>query len=172
MINARNSRLHHEIAAYDSWLRLTEQEKTARRIIVECIESVVKENIASDAKVQLFGSSATELCLPTSYVLPYFHPVRGSLGFRDIDIVVTTPQRWGEVFQTRVLAQLSCLVRDVRLAWRATEYPHPQVPILKFIAMQEFGKISLLLCLRRSCERQELSMLILASPTGRAFQGT
>ncbi|KAF8346050.1 hypothetical protein F5887DRAFT_962362 [Amanita rubescens] len=117
------SRLHHEIAAYESWLRLTEQEKTARRIIVECIETVVKENIASDAKVQLFGSSATQLCLPTS----------------DIDIIVTTPQRWGEVFQTRVLAQLSCLVRDMKLAWSATEYPHPQVPILKFAAMQRFG---------------------------------
>lgn len=41
----------------------------ARRIIVECIENMVKEHIASDATVRIFGSSATGLCLPTSYVV-------------------------------------------------------------------------------------------------------
>lgn len=63
-----NSRIHHEIVAFDTWVRQTEAEKAARRILVECIESLVKDHIASDATVKLFGSSVTGLCLPTSYV--------------------------------------------------------------------------------------------------------
>ncbi|KAK2462856.1 hypothetical protein APHAL10511_005054 [Amanita phalloides] len=117
------AKLHDELVAYDFWVRQTEQEAVARRVIFECVETIVKGYITG-AKVELFGSSATGLCLSTS----------------DIDIVVTTRKAWSYGHLKKVLAHLSDLLTEVRLTKLATF--DAKVPIVKFVTRPELGRFS------------------------------
>ena len=60
-------RLHDEIVAYTIYMEPTIQEGKARQAILDCIQNVAKGFV--DGWVDLFGSCATGLWLPTRCVV-------------------------------------------------------------------------------------------------------
>ncbi|KAM6498859.1 Nucleotidyltransferase [Amanita muscaria] len=116
------AKLHDEILAFQSWAMLTPQEAEARRLIVDCIHTVVKRHL-NDAETLVFGSCATSLALPSS----------------DIDIVVSTKEIWTEIDMKLVMSQLAILLKVVELTKHVVKIPSARVPILKFTALSEYG---------------------------------
>lgn len=116
------AKLHDEILAFQSWAMLTPQEAEARRLIVDCIHTVVKRHL-NDGETLVFGSCATSLALPSS----------------DIDIVVSTKEIWTEINMKLVMSQLAILLKVVGLTKHVVKIPSARVPILKFTALSEYG---------------------------------
>ncbi|KAG5638493.1 hypothetical protein H0H81_012298 [Sphagnurus paluster] len=115
-------KLHHEILAYLQYMEPTPNEKRAREGIMASIRGVVHSRFRN-AEIQVFGSSATGLGLPTS----------------DIDIVVNIPHI-PDVKQG--LFQLASKFRNSGLTSSVFVNHRAHVPIIVMTLREEYGSIS------------------------------
>ena len=107
-------RLHQEILDFRDFLSPTPEEATARNAAVERVRRLVAQTFREGTRVELFGSFATGLCLPTS----------------DVDAVVLgsgveTPQAG--------LNRLANALRREGMARSLEVIGKARVPIVKFI---------------------------------------
>lgn len=116
-------RLHDEIVAYTTYMQPTAQENRARQMVLTCIQGVVGHFL--DGEVNLFGSCATGLWLPTS----------------DIDIAISTPSVTDQSNKS-VLFQLSSRLKSSGLTPFILVNHHARVPILKFTTRPEYGALN------------------------------
>ncbi|GLB43674.1 putative cid1 family poly A polymerase [Lyophyllum shimeji] len=120
--NAVEHRLHYEILAYLSYMEQTPKERQTREAVMAEIRRVVHERFRN-AEVNVFGSTATGLSLPTS----------------DIDIVLMIPHIQDvrqALFQLSAKFKTSGLTSNVFVNHRAP------VPIIILTLREEYGPIS------------------------------
>ena len=107
-------RLHQEILDFRDFLSPTPEEATARNAAVERVRKLVAQTFRAGTRVELFGSFATGLCLPTSDVDAV---ILGSM--------VDTPQQG--------LNRLANALRREGMAKSLEVIGKARVPIVKFI---------------------------------------
>ncbi|KAF8079259.1 hypothetical protein FPV67DRAFT_1468118 [Lyophyllum atratum] len=115
-------RLHYEILAYLNYMEQTPREKKAREAVMAGIRRMVHGRFRN-AEVNVFGSSATGLTLPTS----------------DIDVAITIPHIQ-DVKQA--LFQLSAKLKNSGLMSNAFVNHRAHVPIINLTTREEYGSIS------------------------------
>jgi len=116
-------RLHDEIIAYTAYMQPTAQEYQARQTVLMCIQGVVYQFL--EGQVNLFGSCATGLWLPTS----------------DIDIAISTHSVTDQCKKS-VLFQLSSKLKSSGLTPFVLVNHHARVPILKLTTRPEYGSLN------------------------------
>jgi non-canonical poly(A) RNA polymerase PAPD5/7 len=138
-------RLHDEIAAYTTYMQPTAQEHNARQTVLTCVQGIVHRFL--DGQVNLFGSCATGLWLPTRYVVRFLsaykyplHAISHVEHPSDIDIAIST-RLVGDQSKKSVLFQLSSRIKSSGLTPYVLVNHHARVPILKFTTRPEYGKL-------------------------------
>ncbi|TCD67895.1 hypothetical protein EIP91_011829 [Steccherinum ochraceum] len=123
---SNEQRLHDEIVAYVAYCDPIEQETRARAQVLVRAEELIRRRFAT-CDIQLFGSSALDLCLPDS----------------DIDLAVKTPLIYDDKYKVRALLQLSSMFRNASFCTNAPVAVGARVPVLQFETFPTLGSFNL-----------------------------
>lgn len=112
--------LHYEILQFERFMSPTRSEVAVRRRLVQTVVSIVNA-LWPAARVDVFGSYATNLYLPTS----------------DIDVcVMNTPLGGGEAPTYSELSELAQAIRNVPQMAKRVNFIKARVPLVKIVARE------------------------------------
>lgn len=112
--------LHYEILEFERYMSPTKTEESTRLALVETVKSIV-QMLWPESSVQVFGSYATNLFLPSS----------------DIDIcVMNSPKGGGESPTFHEHMELAQAIRNVRGMAKRVNFIKAKVPLVKIIARE------------------------------------
>ncbi|KZT27626.1 Nucleotidyltransferase [Neolentinus lepideus HHB14362 ss-1] len=118
----KEQRLHDEIVAYVKYCEPTDQEATARKLVIDHIAGVIARRFGS-CKVELFGSVAQNLCLPDS----------------DIDLVVLSSKIQRSDNLVKTLRQLRGELLRTKVSQTVEVVSRARVPIVKMVTVKSLG---------------------------------
>lgn len=117
-VNDSSLALHFEILEFERFISPTHEEVSARAELVANVTAIV-HTIWPMAKVEVFGSYATNLYLPTS----------------DIDMcILNTPQGGGESPEFSEHLELAQAIRNVKGFARRVNFIKARVPLVKIVS--------------------------------------
>lgn len=110
--------LHYEILEFERYMSPTQSEASTRQALVETVTSIIQA-LWPESRVEVFGSYATNLYLPTS----------------DIDIcVMNSPQGGGNAPAFHEHLELAQAIRNVKGMAKRVNIIKAKVPLVKIVA--------------------------------------
>jgi non-canonical poly(A) RNA polymerase PAPD5/7 len=110
--------LHYEILEFERFMSPTQAEASTRQELVETVTSIIQV-LWPESRVEVFGSYATDLYLPTS----------------DIDIcVMNSPEGGGEAPTFHEHLELAQAIRNVKGMAKRVNFIKARVPLVKIVS--------------------------------------